>query len=214
MSEYYGGLPENDYRDYLEHGKLWDWANHKYLYIDKNGNYVYARDVARSAKKKANQIATTARNKANEVGYNAYAKTAGIRTSLAKNSKKNKERQTYRDTGLTKKERDRLSTLESVRSDMRKNYYNEIGPTSGSNYKRTLGDRARAFGAHIGNSKLGKAAKKAKARVGYESYKVTQNARVKGGKLKKRAMSALMNTKLGKRYQAHKNTKLTGGGAR
>lgn len=40
MSEY----PYNDYRYYLQHsakGTTWEKKDHKYLYIDENGNYIY-----------------------------------------------------------------------------------------------------------------------------------------------------------------------------
>lgn len=40
MSEY----PYNDYRYYLRHsakGTTWEKKDHKYLYIDENGNYIY-----------------------------------------------------------------------------------------------------------------------------------------------------------------------------
>lgn len=49
---YYGSFPDNDYRNYLEHGtkgKRWTWKNHKYTDI-VNGVYVYAKDKIKKYK--------------------------------------------------------------------------------------------------------------------------------------------------------------------
>ena len=41
------------YKSHLQHGAIGQkWKNHKYLYIDENGNYVYPEDVANGAKQK------------------------------------------------------------------------------------------------------------------------------------------------------------------
>lgn len=45
MMEYYGVYPENDYRYYLKHYAKGSQAkDHKYLYIDENGRYIYPED--------------------------------------------------------------------------------------------------------------------------------------------------------------------------
>ena len=44
--------PDNDYRNYIAHSaKGQKWSNHKYLYIDANGNYVYPEDQKPGASK-------------------------------------------------------------------------------------------------------------------------------------------------------------------
>lgn len=88
--------PDNDYRDYLEHS--WgEWKQHKYLY--KKGNrYYYPGDVG-------NQIKTAAMRTSQKV-----------RTGIASLSSKNRDRIAYRQTGLTKRERD----LAKARNDIGK----------------------------------------------------------------------------------------------
>ena len=59
MNELYA-YPYNDYRYYLQHsakGTTWHKEDHKYLYVDENGNYIYEEDVAKAKlEKKATDL--------------------------------------------------------------------------------------------------------------------------------------------------------------
>lgn len=51
------GYPENDYREYLQHGtkgKHWTWEDHKYI-SKKDGRYIYPEASSTKDKLKANR---------------------------------------------------------------------------------------------------------------------------------------------------------------
>lgn len=237
----YSNFPENDYRNYLMHwGKGEKAPHHKYLYIDKNGNYVYPEDVARNAgnaiKGAASRVSGAAKKAALGVGAKAYAATSGVRRSLASRSEKNRQRAAYKSDGK--------STLQRARGDINNIWQKEYGPSSGSTHKRTLKERFGATKAAIGNrtssalnritsSKIydrargvlnttsnkasravGNAATKARFKIRRTRINMKNSAR----SLYNRAKNVLGNTRVGKylknRRQAKKNGKLTGGGAR
>lgn len=107
--------PENDYRLYLQHGtkgKTWTWPDHKYLYVDKNGNYVYPRDIpknaARAIKKKANSVKSAISNAVSEVKSGNAARnlknkltatSQKLKTTAASFTPKNIKRNFYKSTG-------------------------------------------------------------------------------------------------------------------
>jgi hypothetical protein len=47
----------------FRHGGGRKWQKHKYLYIDKNGNYVYPEDIAVRVKTKANHVVNAVKDK-------------------------------------------------------------------------------------------------------------------------------------------------------
>ncbi len=103
--------PENDYRNYLSHSAKGDtWANHKYLYIDANGRYIYPEDVRQmGAKNAVKGFAGYAKRGLSATANRAKAAVAGL-------SSKNRERSAYRKTGLTKTQRDRQLYRETGRT--------------------------------------------------------------------------------------------------
>lgn len=134
----YSNFPENDYRNYLMHYSEGQRAkSHKYLYIDSNGNYVYPEDVRKVG------IGAAAKGIANRAKTGITSAVQKGRTALASRSAKNKDRSAYRSTGKNK--------LQRAQSDINDIWQKNYGPSSGSNYKRSLRDRVGATSAHIKN---------------------------------------------------------------
>ena len=116
MNKY--NYPDNDYRSYLEHGTKglhWKWPFHKYLYIDKNNNYVYPKDLVPNAKRKASRAIKGAKNTIsniaaditngsvlNKVKTGASRTSQKVKTSVASLRPKNISRNFYKSTGYDK----------------------------------------------------------------------------------------------------------------
>ena len=90
------GYPENDWRNYLEHSAKGDtWENHKYLYIDANGRYIYPEDVRQMG------VKGTAKNLAGAAPGIARRTGQRIRTAASTLKPKNLNRKVYQKTGYT-----------------------------------------------------------------------------------------------------------------
>lgn len=112
----YNEYPENDYRNYLMHYAKGEKAKkHKYLYIDKNDNYVYPEDLIPNAKRKIKQKAkgiktaftnavseVTSGNLLNKAKTKASQTTQKAKTAVASIRPTNIKRNFYKSTGYDK----------------------------------------------------------------------------------------------------------------
>lgn len=157
--------PDNDYRDYLEHSsKGKRWPKHKYLYIDANGNYVYPKDVAKTAASKLMKNYSSG-----QIGPVSYEiKTNGRKTTDQKvTDKKDKNVYYFNDDGsirtfkkrseIKKKPPKKPGGLAKVMKSAGKQTVNLAGTISD---KTSSGSAINALADAISNNKKNKKNKK------------------------------------------------------
>ena len=203
------GYPENDWRNYLEHSAKGDtWENHKYLYIDANGRYIYPEDVRQmGVKGTAKNLAGAAPGIARRTGQRirSSAARASTRTRNTFRSGENVNRRIYRMTGVNVKSVGRRTA--SAISRLKNRALDSLRTTSA--YKKADVARQKARNKvtdakiAIGNTKARArtlkrnamtALNKAKNTARSKQILATTRAKMNGRKTLNRALDTLRNT--------------------